>query len=265
MNKYFTKRNIIIGIIALLLLVNLSAITTMLYMRWLKPPFPPKADKMMEHAEIRMHHYMQDKLNFSANQMDDFMVIKESFRNESSKLMNDIHKYNREIILELKNDKPNIDKLKHFAEEIGKNHASIKEMTIKHYLELKSLCNPEQYDALNVFFEKLLEKTEHGHPFHNPKYKNRNGEEPQNHYKFKNSYNKNDNGYGYRNRNGNGNSNGYGYRNRNGNGNGNGYGYRHRHGGGNGNGCGNGYRHRHGNGNGNNPKWQSSKQDTTNN
>jgi len=79
-----------------------------------------------------------------------------------------------DIAKEISSKKPDTLKLYKLADEWGNLHSQLKKQTIRHFLQLKSYCNPAQQEKLSVFFNDILMCDE---PMHGRGMKFRHGSE----------------------------------------------------------------------------------------
>jgi len=157
MKTYFTKYRILIWLIIILLVVNISAITTI----FLGPGLRDKKDARLFHrrTEMRMHHdgrFFEKSLNLSEEQHLQFKASRHKFFTEAKKIADQMHNKRVEFIDELSSVKPDTIKLQELANEIGMLHSKLKYQTYKHYLEMKNICTKEQEEKLTRIFKSML-------------------------------------------------------------------------------------------------------------
>lgn len=159
MKTYFSKYRILIWLIIILLIINISAITTIflgISVRDKKDvrPLPPK-------TEYNRHHdgrFFDRNLNLSEEQHQQFIKAKHKFYSEAKKIAGQMHKKRVEFIDELASDEPDTLKLQEIANEIGMLHSKLKFQTYKHYLNMKSICTEGQEEKLIKIFKSMLYK-----------------------------------------------------------------------------------------------------------
>ena len=159
MKTYFSKYRIFFWLIVVLLIINISAITTIFFgiSVWNKKdvkPLPPK-------TEYRRHHdrrFFDGSLNLNEEQHQQFKKAKHKFYSEAKKIAGQMHKKRVEFIDELASDEPDTIKLQEIASEIGMLHSKLKYQTYKHYLDMKSICTEEQEEKLIKIFKSMLYK-----------------------------------------------------------------------------------------------------------
>jgi Spy/CpxP family protein refolding chaperone len=159
MKTYFNRYNILFWLIIILLIINVSAITTIFLGIRIKDrkdikQFPPKIE-YHRHHEGRL---FDRSLNLTEEQRQHFRKAKHKFYSEAKKIAGQMHKKRVEFLNELASDDPDTIKLQEIAEEIGSLHTKLKYQTYKHYLDMKSICTNEQEEKLIKIFKSMLYK-----------------------------------------------------------------------------------------------------------
>ena len=171
MKTYFTQHRILIWLIIILLIVNISAIITILYSinarneyRDLKQ-FP--SGKV--YAGSRGVRLCIDSMKLDESQHQHFRTTKHKFYREAKKITGQMHDKRVAFINELASEKPDTLRIQEIAQEIGSLHAELKYQTYKHFIEMKSVCTKEQKKILMQHFKSMLfddpflpEKKRHG-------------------------------------------------------------------------------------------------------
>ncbi|UCH14642.1 MAG: periplasmic heavy metal sensor [Bacteroidales bacterium] len=159
MKTYFNKYRILIWLIIILLVINISAITTIFLGVSLKDkkdirPLPPK-------TEHRRHHegeFFYRSLNLSEEQHQQFKKAKHKFYSGAKNIAGQMHRKRIEFINELASEEPDTIKLQEIANEIGALHSKLKFQTYRHYLDMKRICTEEQEEELMKIFKSMLYK-----------------------------------------------------------------------------------------------------------
>nr|MDA3781092.1 hypothetical protein [Bacteroidales bacterium] len=90
----------------------------------------------------------EQRVNFKEINAKNFSEIKV--------FVNKLNAKRKEMISELDNNEPDMKKLDAIASEIGDFHAKLKKVNIRHYLEIKDLCNPKQQEKLHMMYRHML-------------------------------------------------------------------------------------------------------------
>lgn len=164
MNKR-TKKILIIGVIGFLLLINISALLTIILKnRITNQPFEQRQPR----EEIRreqMDRFMKDEFNFTREQFQEFRSINDKNRKEALNIAHELERKRDELLMELTKDDPDSVKLEIIAQEIGELHTTLKMITVNHFLELKEICTPAQQKVLHKMFYGLMTEE---NPMHRP-------------------------------------------------------------------------------------------------
>lgn len=150
--NYFKNRNLFIWIIVILLVINVSAITTIIYHVYFFKSTPPSEFISGE----RPHKFMKKELNLSPEQEKEFSQLKTEFRNNSKEIL-ELLKENRIVIMEeLSKTDPDTAKLNQIADEIGFLHTSLKKKSIKHFIDMKNMCDSGQFVRLGRMYKCMI-------------------------------------------------------------------------------------------------------------
>lgn len=153
--NYFSKKNITIIIIAVLLIINIATISTILYHSY--------GNRLVNRAQPERNtmRAFWNELNLSQRQIDEFGVAKKEFSLKTRKIMDEMSNIRLELINEMSSADPDTAKMFAMADEIGVKHAQIKNLTINHFLELKKNTTPEQFSQFVKLFQRMLMDEDH--------------------------------------------------------------------------------------------------------
>jgi protein CpxP len=157
MKTYFSRYNLLFWLIIILLVINISAITTIFFGISIRD----KKDLKPGHPKIEYHRHHEGKffdtsLNLTEEQQQHFRKAKHKFYSEAKRIAGQMHKKRVEFINELAADEPDTLKLQEIAKEIGSLHTELKYQTYKHYMDMKSICTKEQEEKLIKIFKSML-------------------------------------------------------------------------------------------------------------
>ncbi|MBN1184444.1 MAG: Spy/CpxP family protein refolding chaperone [Bacteroidales bacterium] len=151
---YFTKKRLVIWGFIILIIINLSALGTIAYFRFFKPPVKACAISDIQ----RPMHSVWQKLNLTENQENKINVLRREFRSETKFLMDSLNIMRFEIVKEIGKKEPDLQYLDKMTEIIGNLHTQLKKESIHHLLEMKTICTPEQHRELTrLFLESMRE------------------------------------------------------------------------------------------------------------
>jgi len=199
MNK-LTKKQLLIGGLILLFVINIAALGTIIYQNqkykattdeteYTERPWhnddKRKREKEYSHKGRRdefrekrrgnrFDHFIKDELNFNEEQFSKFLDLREKNKEEQHSIVRKLSQKREEMMKELSAQNPDTTKLKQIAKEIGTLHEELKKGTIKHFIRVKAICNPSQKEVFNELIQKMEKhKERHYRPDSNHKPKSR--------------------------------------------------------------------------------------------
>jgi len=153
------KKRLLVTIIILLLVINISALATIIYTNNIKQKRFDDIRKTKEQVEFAgMHRFLKEELKLDEEQ---FQIFKETGRRnfkQNREIALKLDEKRLEFIDELTREIPDESTLDEIAQEIGDLHYQLKKNTIKHYFELKEICNPEQQKVMEKLFMQMIQK-----------------------------------------------------------------------------------------------------------
>lgn len=174
--NYFNKKNLVIISIAVLLIVNIAAISTVLFLTYKKPALPEK-------QSIETIRAARKNLKLSAEQKDAFEFFQKDYQEKTKDVFMEMHQKRVKMMDEFSKEDPDSMLLYDLAKQTGKLHQELKIHTINHLLDLKGICTREQFKYLEGMFRQKMMNDESvmNRPFDNKarKYRNRRSAQPQ--------------------------------------------------------------------------------------
>lgn len=161
MNR-ITKRRILGSLILLLILINLSAIATFGYNKYLRNKqaatenVSPNKDWDKRHQRIKL--YVRKELELDSNQFNTYCKLKNENIENLHKIYGRISDYQKTIIDEINKTTPDSIILMQLSDSVGMQHRLIQIETTRHFLAIKSILSPKQADK----FQEMLNRMEHG-------------------------------------------------------------------------------------------------------
>jgi Spy/CpxP family protein refolding chaperone len=164
MNR-FTKKQILIGGLILLIVINLAALGTFIYQNYQQErQLPPPPDKNRVQRDFREHngpdrdrfsYFFRNKLDLNDKQFSKLRELRRKNHNDQIRIRKEIEEKTEEMMKELSSKKPDKKKLENINKEIGKLHMELNKVTIDHFLNLKENLNPDQRKELNKLIERM--------------------------------------------------------------------------------------------------------------
>lgn len=163
MMNYFNKQRLLIWALIILVVINVTAIGTIIYQnyRFRQHTFPPKFDleKFDQNVKDRFDEhefFLRKELDLNKDQMTKFREYRRAYFQETRLLMDSLRTKRKQLMKELSNDEPDKAQLMRLSDEIGALHAELKVATVKHFLQMKKTIGPQQQHKLNRMFMDMM-------------------------------------------------------------------------------------------------------------
>jgi hypothetical protein len=153
---YFLKKRFSFWLVSFLLLVNIAAITTIIYHIYSDKPTSILNEESADASKI-----ITGELGLNTDQKDLFQSINSAYNQQSQKILDQLTEKRSEMLAELGVENPDTSILKIIAKDIGALHTNLKLLTIQNFLELKKICTPDQQQLLAKMYDDMLESEGH--------------------------------------------------------------------------------------------------------
>lgn len=159
MKTFFSQNRLLIWLVIFLLVLNISAISSIIFHRVREPdnvslPFrPPGPDEERIPGDGR---FLRDFLELDRRQYEQFRMNRHAFQTKAWSITEELRKKKIEFLEELDKKDPDPGRIEQISEEIGQLHKALRLETGEYYLELKTICNDEQQQKLHHFFMQSL-------------------------------------------------------------------------------------------------------------
>ena len=150
--SYFSKSNVLLWVIIVLLIVVLSALGTMMH----RMNKRIKGFRQTQDTSINNVMRIKEALNLNEEQTAKVKQIKLKQSEEQLRVRSEIFKKRQVFLDELTSDNPDTNKLNTMMPEIAKLQVQLKKQSVKQYLEIKRFCNPEQKKKLELLVRNKL-------------------------------------------------------------------------------------------------------------
>lgn len=153
----FTKNRILVGAVILLTTVNLAILGTIAFQR-IKPHEPiPARESFRDRPNYG--RTLANELDLTPEQSERFEQLRREHFEATTYNKRALQKHYRMVMEELSNEVPSRAKLDSLAHEIGKLHEEQQVSTIEHFIELREMCTPEQYQNLQHMFRRGMDRS----------------------------------------------------------------------------------------------------------
>ncbi|HLN20888.1 MAG TPA: periplasmic heavy metal sensor [Bacteroidales bacterium] len=149
-----------IWIMVLLLILNVSAIATILYLKKeenKQAGTSPETTTGNGPSMTYSGRWFRDELGLTGEQMNRFTEFNPVFRQKVRQINIDLSDKRKQLLAELDSKNPDIRHLDQLSDSIGTLHSELKKATYAYYLEFKKICTPAQQEKLRSVFEKMFE------------------------------------------------------------------------------------------------------------
>ena len=142
-----------------MILLNITALSVIIFHQPGPPPPPveqgPAINENRMPPEGRIRYYIRKELNFTDEQIKQFSESRRKTMREQFKVKNQLKTLRRQMMIELAKEQPDRNKLNEITTEIGQAHKAIKDLTIAHFLEIKTICTTEQQKKLYRLWNRM--------------------------------------------------------------------------------------------------------------
>lgn len=147
-------------VIVLLFLTNAATIITVISINRrasaIKEPVSGGM-QMSEASSLRYSgRYFRDRLGLDRDQMQQFMQINPGFRMRARQISMDLGREKHLLLKEMSGDVCDTLKMNMISDSIGIQHACLKKITCKYYMDLKGICNDNQKKLLLEMFSDMF-------------------------------------------------------------------------------------------------------------
>jgi Spy/CpxP family protein refolding chaperone len=155
--NYFSKKNGVIVVIAVLLIINIATISTIVYHSYGNKKVVNKSQ-----TERTSSRDFKRDLNFSPEQIKVLDELAKEFRESTIEMLMEMQNTRIELFNEISSAHPDTARMFAIADEIGILHAKIKRQTINHFLVIKEKSTPEQFDRFVKIFQRAIMEDDFG-------------------------------------------------------------------------------------------------------
>lgn len=160
----YQKNKLLFWIMIFLIVVNLSALATYFL-------FPRKATVVScADPSAGPGCMLHEELGLTQEQAEQVDAINARYVEVSGPLADEIREMRSAVLNELSSDMPDTLRLNGYSEELSQLQGRLHRQNMKHYLELKQVCTPDQALRLSSLYREL-----YGCPMKGPGGKHRHG------------------------------------------------------------------------------------------
>ncbi len=148
-----SKKRILVGLLILLILINLTALGTFIYQKYLSAPkdrneYTVEANEQ-HNPHNRLKLYIKKELQLDDEQFRNYCILKDMNIENSAEVWNHLVKFRESNIQEITSPNPDTTRLKELADSIGLYHSKMQLEMNRHYLSVKMILHPDQVSKFN--------------------------------------------------------------------------------------------------------------------
>ena len=147
---YFTKMQLKKWGIIILVIINISALSSFIFSK-----INFGAEPTPRVNEFELMGFMKSELNFTDDQLRQYGRLKADFDEEAKNIRREMHQVRNEMLEELASSDPDTAKFERLATEFGLLHGSLKKQTMMHFAHMKGICRPDQRQKLSNIFMRM--------------------------------------------------------------------------------------------------------------
>ncbi len=170
MNNFNNTR--LIWLLVVLMIINIAAAATMLYLYFNPPEKPLVYNKMMYPPNQRK---LDKLLEFDEEQTEMLRQLRKDHRQSGTEVRREIRKSREELINEITAVNPDTLRIRALSHQLGKLYEQMQIQLSNHLISIRSICDETQVPRFDSTLSRLMfmETGCGGHRHHHPKhYKN---------------------------------------------------------------------------------------------
>lgn len=149
--NFFQRNKIIIRILAIMLIITVSALGTIVYQH-VYPVVPGEKNGSCE----KKCNLLSEELSLSPEQTKKIDKILAGCRQAGMMISDSLREKRSEILTELSRETPDSIHLQNIANEIGRLQSKLTNQTISQYLQISSECTPAQRVKLSSLYSEMM-------------------------------------------------------------------------------------------------------------
>ena len=157
MKTFFTKYKLLIWVVLILLIINISAITTIFYRNILLGRIITRPPAIMRFHRPGPGVFLKDELNLSDDQFSKFNETRTNYQKAVLDMNRQINTIKKNYMHELMVEKPDKALMEATCDSIGAIHVRLMQETGKYYNQIRQLCRDDQVEKLNTFFIRAMQ------------------------------------------------------------------------------------------------------------
>jgi len=150
---YFSKNKISVWIIVILVLLNLFTLSTIWYNQLRRPVRPPREEMRHHRQGLEM---LGQKLKLTDEQVKIFEGMRQQHFEKMKPLQEEIISVRQQLMDELSKAEPDTALVNILIKSIGDKETVLERNRFEHFMELRSVCTPEQKEKFEILLRELM-------------------------------------------------------------------------------------------------------------
>jgi flagellar basal body-associated protein FliL len=143
------KKKILIGILIALILMNLAALGTFVYQKYLSEPKKEQNWDKDKNPQERVKHFVRRELNLTDAQFENYCRFKDTNIKNSDEIWNHLVRLRQSALLEITSENPDTVRLSELSDSIGIYHKRMQKEMVRHFLSVKKTLKKDQIPKFN--------------------------------------------------------------------------------------------------------------------
>jgi Spy/CpxP family protein refolding chaperone len=152
------KKKPLVLILILLFVINITALATLTYNRWLRPQ-----SRAMQEDVLDARDDLWIEMRLTPRQVERIQGRRISFENKIESLRRKMWETKNSLVRETKSPSPDLDRIDALIDEFSRLQASVQKITMRNLLKDKELLTPPQQEKYFSLFEDHMRGQGRGH------------------------------------------------------------------------------------------------------
>lgn len=145
------KRKIIFIILMFLFIINISALVSLAYSRWIKSSYSYSKQDAMETL-----NGLQQKMALNQQQLQKMKNLRVTLEDEIESMRKQIHEKRQALITEIRKSNPDLTDIDNIIDEISFLQSQIQKKTMRNLMRDKKVLTPSQQTRYFTMFEDYV-------------------------------------------------------------------------------------------------------------
>ncbi len=151
---------LLVGSILALVLVNIASLGGLWYVLSQRQQYPPPP----MHNEGQFEDRFGMELGLSEPQLQQFRELENKHHRNTDSINVELYQVRSKILAELKQAVPDTNKLTAYTEQIGILQIKFERKVLSHFLQVKAMLKPEQFDRFCSILNQMVLSMHNGMP-----------------------------------------------------------------------------------------------------